>query len=95
MEPTIPSTPTKFRFTFYRFTDTAAGRKTELVREVSLADGMRGLVTCADDEIKAATKRALDWAANKGIALVAHEPFPSTKHPDKVWLEFRFGGLML
>ena len=41
METSVSSP--KFRFTFYRFTETAAGRKTELVREVSLADGMRGL----------------------------------------------------
>jgi len=85
----------KFTFHFYRFTGTDTNRTTEIVKDFSQADGMRGLVDRSAEEIQVAAERVIDWALTKGISLTAQEPFPSEKYPGKVWLEFRFGGLTL
>jgi len=85
----------KFTFHFYRFTGTDTNRTTEIVRDYSKADGMRGLVNRSAEEVEVATERVIDWAVTKGIALNRQEPFTSEKYPGKVWLEFRFGGLTL
>ena len=85
----------KFTFTFYRFVGPEKHRTTEVVRDFNQADGMRGLVDRNPDLIAIAAKRAVEWADSRNITLSAQEPFPSEKHPGKVWLEFRFGGLTL
>lgn len=86
---------TKFTFNFYRFIGEASKRTTELVRDPSQADGLRGLVDQNPNQVQLASERVFAWAATKGIALYSREPFPSTKYPGKVWLEFRFSGLAL
>jgi hypothetical protein len=88
-------TNSKFTFTFYRFVGPEGHRTTEITRSFSDADGMRGLVERNPEQIKLAVERATQWADTKGITASAQEPFPSEKHPGKVWLEFRFGGLTL
>jgi hypothetical protein len=85
----------KFSFNFYRFIGPDGNRTTEFVRDYSLADGMRGLVDRNPEHIKIANQRVNDWAATKNVTVNPQEPFPSEKHPGKVWLEFRFSGLTL
>lgn len=89
------STMPQFSFQYFRFTGPEDGRRTERVREVNQADGMRGLVDRNPKLIEVAHQRVLEWASDQGIAVTTHEPFPSEKHPGKVWLEYRFGGLAL
>ena len=84
-----------FTFNFYRFVGDNGSRTTELVRDYTVADGIRGLVDRKDDVITLAMKKVTEWASSKGITVTPQEPFPSLKHPGKVWLEFRFGGLTL
>ncbi len=84
-----------FKFTFYRFCGQHGSRTTEVVKDLSIADGMRGLVDQKKEEINACCERVQQWASSTGISLKVIDPFPSTKHPGKVWLEFRFGGLTL
>ncbi|MBI5020555.1 MAG: hypothetical protein HZB59_03890 [Ignavibacteriales bacterium] len=85
----------KFKFNFYRFTGTQDNRTTEITRDISTADGMRGLVDMKADQIKLATQRATDWASSNHLTINPKPPFPSTKYPGKAWLEFRFTGLAL
>ena len=85
----------KFTFTFYRFTGTEGARTTETVREFASADGMRGLVDRNPKSVELANQRVIEWANSKGITVTAQEPFPSEKHPGKVWLEYKLGGLTL
>ena len=85
----------QFTFNFYKFTGTNGDRHTELVRDHSQADGMRGLVERNQKHIELATERAVQWGETKGLTLNPQEPYPSEKYPGKVWLEFRFGGLTL
>ena len=85
----------KFTFNFYKFTGGEGHRTTEIVREYSTADGMRGLVDRNPSHIQEATQRVNEWAASKGLTVNAQEPYPSEKYPGKVWLEFRFNGLTL
>ncbi len=91
----MSTTTPKFSFVFYRFIGEGTTRSTEIVRDYSHADGMRGLVEQTPENIQLVNKRASQWADTKGITLTVREPFPSTKSPGKVWLEFRFGGLTL
>jgi hypothetical protein len=56
----------KFRFSFCRFTGIKGQRTTELIRDYTQADGMRGLVDRSAEHIQLATERALDWASSKG-----------------------------
>ena len=86
---------TSFTFTFFRFTGDTGSRRTELVRDYNLADGMRGMVDRKPDQIHEANQKVLDWASGKGITVHTQEPYPSEKYPGKVWLEYRFGGLSL
>jgi hypothetical protein len=86
---------TTFRFTLYRFIGPKGQRSTEVVRDLEAADGMRSLVDQSSQTINACRERVSEWAAANGITVKAHEPFPSTKYPGKVWMEFRFGGLTL
>lgn len=88
------STP-QFTFHFYRFVGSNGSRTTEVVRDYNQADGMRGLVDRNAKSIEQATERVSEWAHAKDIAVSPQEPFPSQKHPGKVWLEYRFGGLTL
>ncbi len=88
------STPT-FVFDFYRFVGSNGNRTTEMVRDYTQADGMRGLVDRDPKQVQLARERVEAWAASKGISISAQEPFPSEKYPGKVWLEYRFGGLSL
>jgi hypothetical protein len=91
METTAPT----FRFTLYRFVGPQGERKTEVVRDLAVADGMRGLIDQNKKTIRTCMERVETWASSKGLSVSAHEPFPSSKHPGKVWIEFRFGGVML
>ncbi len=84
-----------FRFTFYRFVGPRGNRTTEVVRDLSIADGMRSLVDQKKEDISACCERVQRWASTTGLSLRTTEPFPSSKHPGKVWLEFRFDGLTL
>ena len=86
---------TNFRFTFYRFVGPRGNRSTELVRDVSLADGMRGLVDAKNEAINACRDKVQAWASSIGISLRSNAPYPSPKYPGKVWVDFRFGGLTL
>ena len=94
METTNAAAP-QFTFHFFRFTDNNGTRTTQRLRNHGEADGMRGLVDGHQKDIELATQRVHDWATSKGISVNAHEPYPSTKYPGKVWLEFRLGGLTL
>ena len=85
----------KFNFTFFRFTGTEGNRTTEVVRDFTQADGMRALVDRTPKLVDLALQRVNDWAASKSLSVNVQEPFPSEKHPGKVWLEVRFGGLTL
>ena len=85
----------KFTFNFYRFVGGEGHRTTEIVRDYSHADGMRGLIDRTPEHIKQATERVVEWASSKGCTVASQEPYPSEKYPGKVWLEFRFGGLTL
>jgi hypothetical protein len=82
-----------FNFTLYRFTGPRANRSTEIVRDVTIADGMRTLIS--RDVISEAHTRVATWATQRGISVLPHEPYPSRKHPGMVWLEYRFCGLTL
>lgn len=83
----------QYSFTFYRFV-TADGRTTtKVVRDLSDADGMRGLIT--KNQLQDATQRVNGWASSNGVSPSAQPLYPSTKYPGKLWLEFRFGGLTL
>ena len=84
-----------FQFRLYRFTGPREARTTELVREVALADGMRTVINNDKTTIQACCERVREWAASKGLNVTAQEPFPSVKYQGKVWLEFRFGGMIL
>jgi hypothetical protein len=85
----------KFSFNFYRFTGTQGNRSTEIVGDYTHADGMRGLVDGRSNIIELAKQRVTDWGTSKGIMVNPLEPFPSQKYPGKVWLEFRFSGLII
>jgi hypothetical protein len=84
-----------FFFRFYRFVGPREARTTELVRSHSEADGMRTLIDQSEATVKACIQRVSSWATANGVAVAPADPFPSSKHPGKVWLEFRFGGLTL
>ena len=84
----------KFTFTFFRFIGNGV-RTTEIVRDFTLADGMRSLVERTPETVQLATQRVHEWATSKSMTLSAQDPFPSEKYPGKCWLEFRFGGLTL
>lgn len=84
---------TKFTFTFYRFTGQKGNRSTELTRDYNQADGMRSLIEAKPEQVQLAQQRVNAWVDSKGITVIAQEPYPSTKYPGKVWLEYRFGGL--
>jgi len=84
-----------FFFRFYRFVGPTDKRTTELVRNQTEADGMRALIDQSETTVQMCINRVIQWAKNNGIAANAREPFPSKKYPGKVWVEFRFGGLML
>jgi hypothetical protein len=86
---------TQSTFTFYRFTGSNGHRTTEIVRDFNLADGMKGLVEHNPQQIQQVKERVEDWASSKGISLKTKEPFPSSKYPGKVWLEFRITGLTI
>ena len=92
---TVNPAPTRYNFNFYRFIGPKDQRTTELVRDYSQADGMRGLVTQDQRHIELATQRVQAWAMSEGLPINVREPFPSEKYPGKVWLEFRFGGITL
>jgi hypothetical protein len=89
--PTIP----KFSFTFFRFTGSEGSRTTEIVRDFNQADGMRSLIDRSQKHIELAVQRVNEWATSKSLSICIQEPFPSEKHPGRVWLEVRFGGLTL
>lgn len=82
-------------FRFYRFIGPPGQRTTEVIRDYTIADGMRALVDQRKQAIDDATSRAVNWATSKGLSLKVKEPFPSSKHPGKVWLEARISGLTL
>ena len=84
-----------FTFNFYRFVGTVGHRSTELVRDHSIADGMRGLVEKSPEQIQLASTRVNEWAKQHGITINTKKPYPSDKYPGRVWLEFRFAGLTL
>jgi len=84
-----------YTFNFYRFIGVEGNRTTEIVRDYSQADGMRGIVERSEQQIQSATQRVIEWATEKGLGVTLREPFPSQKYPGKVWLEFRFTGLTL
>jgi len=88
------TTPT-FHFNFYRFIENNGKRTTERVRDFQQADIMRALVDSAQRIVTVAVQRVQDWASTKNLTVEMQEPFPSNKHQDKVWLEFRIGGLTL
>lgn len=84
-----------FRFSFYRFIGPKGNRTTELVRDLSLADGMRGLVEGNKHTIETCKQKVSDWASRNGLTVRFNDPYPSSRYPGKVWIEFRFGGLTL
>ena len=84
-----------FTFNLYRFVGPTGQRKTELVKDLHLADGMKGLVEGRKDVISLCEERVYEWADSKGLSVTAREPFPSKAYPGKVWLEFRFGVVTL
>lgn len=88
-------TAPRFSFTFYRFIGPEGNRTTEVVRDFALADGMRALLEGSAKTLEVARERVSEWSTSKGITVNPQEPFPSEKHPGKVWLDFRFGGLVL
>jgi hypothetical protein len=94
MVPTQTPAP-QFNFTFYHFVGEDGNRTTQVVRDAAIADGMRGLVNYDPQTIQLATQRVNAWAASKGMTVTVREPYPSTKHPGKVWMEYRFGGISL
>lgn len=85
----------KFAFNFFRFVGEKGNRHTELVRNHNDADGLRGLVDQNNTVLAIAKQRVNEWASAKGISVSMCKPFPSPKYPGKVWLEFRFGTLLL
>jgi len=86
----------KFNFFFYRFNRDSGQLTTELVRNYSEADGMKSLIDLGSNQVSEAITRAVSWAETHGISLRhTGKPYPSTKHPGKAWLDFRFGGLTL
>jgi hypothetical protein len=82
-------------FRFYRFIGPTGQRTTELIRDYSQADGMRGLVDHNQQAVNDAVNKVTSWASAKGVSLKVLDPFPSSKYPGKVWLEARFSGLTL
>ena len=84
-----------FSFTFYRFERNGRSITTTIVRNFDDADGLRGIVNSDDKEISTATEKVRKWAESQGLAVSYKEPYPSEKHPGKVWLDFQFGGLTL
>ena len=83
----------KFNFIFFRFIGPKDNRTTELVRDYNQADGMRSLVD--PGTVPIAHERVHSWASGKGIIANAKLPYPSVKHPGKVWIEYSFSGLTL
>ena len=91
----METSQSKFTFSFYRFVGSQGNRTTEPVKDMAAADGMRTLVEQNNEVINVCRERVETWATSKGISLKANEPYPSSKHTGKVWLEYRFGGLSL
>ena len=86
-------TTSQYIFIFYRFVTLDGRTTTKVVRDLSDADGMRGLIT--KNQLQEATQRVNGWTSSKGITSSPQPLFPSTKYPGKLWLDFRFGGLTL
>lgn len=87
-------TPT-FRFSLYRFVGPKGHRTTEIVKDLTLAHGMRTVVEGDENIIELCKRKVLEWANSKGIYVIPRDPYPSAKYPGKVWLEFRFGSFTL
>lgn len=83
-----------FQFSFYRLITLQGKRSTELVRDFNTTDGTRGLVDQHEQATQTCRERVEKWAVSKAITVKANVPYPS-KHPGKVWLEYRFGGITL
>ena len=84
-----------FTFTLFRFIGPKGSRTMEIVRDFSVADGMRALVENSERSITTCRSRVQAWADTHGLAVIPLEPYPSARYPGKAWLEFRFGSLML
>lgn len=82
-----------FSFRFFRFIGTPGNRTTEIVRDHTVADGMRGIVDSSVRDV--ADSKVTAWATEKGLTLIAKEPFPSERYAGKIWLEYQFGGITL
>ena len=87
METTQPS----FHFTLYRFVGPQGERTTAVVRDISIADGMRSLFDQNKSVIKVCRESVQSWAAHQGLCISAKEPFPSTKHMARSGLSFDSG----
>ncbi len=83
----------KFNFNFYRFERAAGAVTTVPVRDASHADGMKTLIDTQHSTI--VKERVAQWAVKNNINLSEKSPFPSSKYPGKVWIEYRFGGITL
>jgi hypothetical protein len=89
----MDATQPQYTFTFYRFVTSDGRTTTKVVRDLSDADGMRGLIT--KNQLQEATQRVNGWASSKGISTFPQPLYPSAKYPGRMWLDFRFGGLTL
>ncbi len=90
------SAPNKsFNFKFYRFTSMNDRRTTELVKDYSIADGMKGLIDNTPQQLLTALAKVQDWAMQHGLGFSYADPYPSTKYPGKAWLDIHFSGLIL
>jgi hypothetical protein len=82
-------------FTLYRFVGDKGKRTTQIVRDPFIADGMRTLLPGDKDTLTQVNQKVHQWASDHGFTILPHDPYPSTKHPGMVWLEYRFCGLVL
>lgn len=62
-----------YRFTFYRFVGPTGQRTTEVVRDLGIADGMRGLVE-RHEQVQEAITRVSEWAElDAGLVMLPRE----------------------
>ena len=92
---TRATNPSSINFSYYRFTEVNNKKTTQVVKDFSIADGMKGLIDNTPQHFSLALNKIKDWAIQKGIGFSYSDPYPSNKYPGKAWIDVRFNGLTL
>ena len=83
------------QFNYYKFAEINNRKTTQVVREFSIADGMKALIDNTPQHFHTAINKVKDWASQKGIGFSYSDPYPSTKYPGKAWIDVHFNRLTL